>query len=256
MRILFQKMRKLIPDCLNAAGQGTPGAGGKFLTVRTWGMSETELESMFREHGSELGVRMGFLARPGRVDLRISGGRGDEMKGIVLRRLEDNVYSIDPNESLESALARRIADSGRVVAVAESCTGGSLGAALTSVPGASEWFVGGIIAYSNRVKTETLGVRESTMERLGAVSLEVAEEMARGARGLYDADLGVGITGIAGPSGGTAQKPVGTVCVAVSCGDDLQARDLLLRGGRSSVRASAVSHALGMMLRACGGWSQ
>jgi nicotinamide-nucleotide amidase len=242
-----EHMERLIPACLEVLGEGPRGIAGATLTARTWGVPAARLRNMFRENASDLGVEMGLSSRPGRVDLKLRGERRAEMRDVVLDELQDYVYSVDPGLSLESVLAARVTESGRKVAVAESCTGGGLGSALTSVPGASEWFLGGVVAYSNRVKTDVLGAKESTMEDGGAVSTEVAEQMARGVRKLCSADLSAGVTGIAGPSGGTPEKPVGTVCVAVSGDDRMDSATLRLQGGRYYVRASAISHALGMM---------
>ncbi|MEA3408121.1 MAG: CinA family protein [Chloroflexota bacterium] len=105
---------------------------------------------------------------------------------------------------------------GWTLAVAESCTGGLVGSAITDVSGSSDYFVGGVIAYANRIKRDMLGVEERTLEAHGAVSEEVARAMARGVREALAADVGLAVTGIAGPTGGTLQKPVGTVFIAVS----------------------------------------
>jgi nicotinamide-nucleotide amidase len=135
------------------------------------------------------------------------------------------------------------------ISVAESCTGGMLGARLTAIPGSSDVFVGGVIAYDNRVKRDVLGVLDSDLEQHGAVSEEVATAMAASVRRLVKADIGVGITGVAGPGGGTAAKPVGMVWVALAGVSD-EARCLRLFGTREEVRQRAAQAALDMIRRA------
>ena len=130
------------------------------------------------------------------------------------------------------------------LATAESCTGGSIGAAITAVPGASECYPGGVISYANEVKQALLGVREETLSRFGAVSGETALQMAEGARALLRSDLAAAVTGIAGPGGGSPGKPVGTVWVGIA--SPRGKRNLLLRltGDREQVRKSTVLAAL------------
>jgi len=150
-------------------------------------------------------------------------------------------------------VARRLADAGLTVAVAESCTGGLLGAALTSVPGSSGGFRGGVIAYANDVKVAVLGVKRSALVREGAVSATVAEQMAVGARRVLKADIGVGITGIAGPDGGTVEKPVGLVYVAAATAKGRLVRRCCFGGGREAVRRRAVEAALALIEESMGG---
>jgi nicotinamide-nucleotide amidase len=135
------------------------------------------------------------------------------------------------------------------LAVAESCTGGMLGERLTAVPGSSDVFMGGVIAYDNSVKRNVLDVPEADIDEHGAVSEEVAAAMASSVRKLIPADIGIGITGVAGPGGGTAAKPVGLVWVAID-GIESQARCLRLFGTRDEVRQRAAQAALDMIRRA------
>lgn len=143
-----------------------------------------------------------------------------------------------------AAIARRLIERGLTLAVAESCTGGLLGDLLTSFPGSSRYFIGGVIAYADAVKTALLGVDAATIGAYGAVSREVALEMAIGVRERLGTDLGVGITGIAGPDGGTAEKPVGLVFVAVVSAGGTAVKRCQFHGSRSDVKTGAAGVAL------------
>ncbi len=138
---------------------------------------------------------------------------------------------------------------GLTLAVAESCTGGLLGMRITEVPGASDYFRGGLIAYSNLVKEGVLGVPREILEKHGAVSAECARAMAEGARALFRADLALAITGIAGPTGGTPEKPVGLVYIALANPHGVEVERHEFRGSRQGVRWSASEAALALLLR-------
>ncbi len=138
-------------------------------------------------------------------------------------------------------------------AVAESCTGGGVGAAVTSVAGSSEVFTGGVVSYSNDVKRDVLGVKAETLGRFGAVSGETAAEMAEGVRRLTGSDLAVSVTGIAGPGGGSDEKPVGLVWFALASAAGVRTEKALFAGSRDEVRSAAVLHALGMLAAAAMG---
>lgn len=147
-----------------------------------------------------------------------------------------------------NSIAARLSASGLSLATAESCTGGLLGSTLTAFPGASAWYRGGLVVYSNDLKIRLAGVLPGTLEREGAVSPGVARELARGAARECLADLGVGITGIAGPSGGSEEKPVGTVCLALAGAEGTRDWTVLLSGDRDEVRAAAVGFAVDRIL--------
>lgn len=133
----------------------------------------------------------------------------------------------------------------RTIGVAESCTGGLLGAAITAMPGSSAIFTGGFLTYSNEMKEELLGVSDATLKAHGAVSEETAAEMAQGARKRLGVDLALSITGIAGPDGGSPEKPVGTVCFGLASAQGIQTETQIFSGhSRNRVRDHAVMHAL------------
>lgn len=145
--------------------------------------------------------------------------------------------------------AREGAPSPVRLATAESCTGGSVAARITSVAGASDYFLGGIVAYSNDAKVKLLGVSLETLATRGAVSAECAREMAEGARRALGADLAVSTTGIAGPGGATARKPVGLVYIALAGPDGVRAEEFHFPGGRAVITDAATEAALLMLLR-------
>lgn len=138
-------------------------------------------------------------------------------------------------------------------ATAESCTGGGVGSAITAVPGSSAVFYGGVISYDNSVKERVLGVSAADLRTVGAVSPEVAARMASGAKALLGTDLAVAVTGIAGPDGGSAGKPVGLVWFGLATPSGVRTEKALFSGDREEVRRQAVLHALGMLtVAACG----
>lgn len=146
-----------------------------------------------------------------------------------------------------SRTGRRLLGRGETLAVAESCTGGMLGARVTAVRGSSAWFLGGVIAYSNAAKTRLLGVSTRLLAARGAVSEETALALARGARRLFGATYGIGITGIAGPGGAVPGKPVGTVCLAVAGPRGSAVVRKRFPGGRGAVRRAACRKAMDML---------
>ncbi|MFP4550079.1 MAG: CinA family protein [Spirochaetales bacterium] len=152
------------------------------------------------------------------------------------------------DEAAREALAARVLeialDTHLCVCTAESCTGGLLGAALTAIAGSSRSFVGGLVAYSNEIKRDLLGVRAETLERDGAVSEACVIEMATAAAALFGAEVAVSVSGIAGPGGGTPEKPVGTVWIGISSRGEVSAYHHLFTGDRRSVRIASVDAAL------------
>jgi PncC family amidohydrolase len=156
-----------------------------------------------------------------------------------------------PN-SLETLLVARLTGRGWRLALAESCTGGMVAGRVTSIPGASEVFLGGVVAYDNSVKQDLLGVPAEILAASGAVSAETAMAMAQGVRRLMRADLSAAVTGIAGPGGGSDAKPVGLVFVAVAGPDGVRVERFLFSGDRHAVRAQSCDAVLRLLLGACG----
>lgn len=152
-------------------------------------------------------------------------------------------------EPLAEVIGRELSRRGKTLATGESCTGGLLGAEITCVSGSSQYYLGGVIAYHNDVKNKLLKIPQEILDTVGAVSEPVAQRLALGMRGLTGADYGIGITGVAGPTGGTAEKPVGLVyiCVSSALGDIVEGFNF--SGGRGEVRRAAVLAALEMLHR-------
>jgi nicotinamide-nucleotide amidase len=175
-----------------------------------------------------------------------------EMLGVAAQRaaaiLGDDVYSTD-GEAIEVVVARLLTDRGWRLAAAESCTGGLVLKRLTDFAGSSEYIEGGVVSYSNALKTSILGVESQAIEAEGAVSETVALQMAGGVRRITGAEVGIGITGIAGPGGGTESKPVGTVMIAVEVPDRRVVRTRRYGGGRHLIRDLASHAALDMVRR-------
>ena len=191
------------------------------LSLLTMGTGESQLAVTLGDMEEELennGIKLAYLPSPGSVRIRLTA-EGEAVEGLeraheaVLERLSEWVVSKD-GLPVEAALGHCLVDQGQTLAVAESCTGGALGAALVARPGASAFFLGGVQAYSNEAKEHLLGVPGALIAEYGAVSEPVAVAMAKGARAKFGADYGVSITGIAGPDGGSENKPVGTVYMA------------------------------------------
>jgi competence/damage-inducible protein CinA-like protein len=169
-------------------------------------------------------------------------------EAVVRERHADTLFS-DDGRTVDEQVADLLRASGRTVATAESCTAGLVAGRLTDLAGSSDYVLGGLIVYSDEAKVELARVDPALIERVGAVSTEVAEALADGARARLGADVGIGITGIAGPGGGSEHKPVGTVCFSVSDGAGRLTRRTLLPGGRFDVRDRSTTVALHLLRR-------
>lgn len=172
----------------------------------------------------------------------------DGLSGQIEERLGDAVFAFR-GETMEQVVGLRLAVNGFTVAVAESCTGGLVAHRLTEVPGSSSYFMEGVVTYSNEAKTRLLGVPEELIERHGAVSAEVAEAMAEGVKRRAGVDFGLAVTGVAGPGGGTQEKPVGLVYVSLSDDAHTEHRRLMLPGDRHLIRHRASQSALDLLRR-------
>lgn len=211
--------------------------------LRTMGIPESKLAEMIEDWEDSLPeeLSLAYLPRLGQVRLRITAVGFDKEilnnkiteKVIQLRKLlGDNLYAED-DVNIENVLAEILIKKGLTLATAESCTGGNIAKTITTIPGCSAFYMGGIISYSNIVKEEQLEVSKESLSQFGAVSKEVALQMAENVRKKYKADYGIATTGIAGPSGGTKEKPVGTIWIALSTPINTEARLLNLYNNRN-----------------------
>ncbi len=247
LKLLFEE------QCLPRLRQRAPKAVFASKTLKVVGMAESEVEerigAFYRDVSNPATT---ILASSGQIEvhLRATGSdtadahrRVEALAEKMEMGLGDAVYSSGP-ENLEQVVGLYLMMRGATLAVAESCTGGLVGQRLTTVPGSSRYFVGGVLCYSNKLKTKLVGVPDSLLKRKGAVSAEVAESMARGVRRQTGATLGLAITGIAGPEGGSPDKPVGTVHIALADAKRVKSEKHRFLGDRERIRWMASQAAL------------
>jgi nicotinamide-nucleotide amidase len=224
------------------------------ITLRVLGLGETRVQILIEDAVRQLGeIEIGYCARPGEVDLRLLApdpGLVQRAAELARSKLGDAVYA-EGNESMEAAVVRLAAAAKKTVATAESCTGGMVAGKIANVPGSSAVFRYGWVTYANEAKTRELGVPAALIDKHGAVSPEVARAMAEGALQAAGADLAVAVTGIAGPGGGTPEKPVGLVHFALAARDrETQTLERNLSPDRQIFRAMAAQIALDLLRRA------
>lgn len=252
---------QLVPLLRARGGEALSGLAVQSRTLRTTGIAESALADALGELAKDpLGVRLAYLPGWEGVDLRITvwdepPARAAQLLDAAEAALRGKVgkwiYGSE-DEDLASLILEALRARGMRVAVAESCTGGMLGMRLTAIPGSSDVVEGGTIAYANAVKVRELGVGEGILAAHGAVSEETAREMARGVRARFDVDVGVGITGVAGPGGGTPDKPVGTFCVGVDVRGAIRSVRTSGVGDRHEIRQRATQAALNLLRKALG----
>jgi nicotinamide-nucleotide amidase len=222
-------------------------------TILTNGMTESEMAEHLKNWESKLPayIKLAYLPSPGILRLRLSGTGIDKSKieneiknqtDKLFKLISDYVFGYD-NDRIEEITGKLLAEHNLTVAVAESCTGGKISELITSVPGSSSYFKGSVIAYSNEIKISLLGVSENDIKKYGAVSEEVVKAMAEKTMNLYNTDFAIATSGIAGPSGGTMQKPVGTTWIAVASKDKTIARKFSFgeHRGRNILKASVTA---------------
>ncbi len=223
--------------------------------------SETEsgidsaIGSIYKSYPS---IETTILSSPGLIELlffwvgeaneQLAEEQLQELVGRVREKLGDAIFT-DQEEDLGEVVGQILRDKGMTVATAESCTGGMLGKMMTDVPGSSDYYLGGVVSYSNDLKVDFLGVNETSLERFGAVSEQVAAQMAEGIRKDTSADLGLSVTGIAGPGGETTEKPVGLVFIGLSSDQETRVKRIQMAGPREAIRIRASRFAMDWLRR-------
>jgi len=231
----------------------------RILDIHTIFRAESELNERLRDlYGADPRVTVAWLANIGQVDIRLSclvpdATQRDEaietMRGKVVERIgAEDIYGYD-DDTLESVLGRLLKERGMTIALAESCTGGLATKRLTDISGSSAYVLESFVTYTNDAKVKRLGVDPALIESHGAVSEPVAIAMAEGVRRVSGATLGAGVTGIAGPTGGTPDKPVGTVCAALATPDGVEANMRTYTGDRGLIRNQSANRVFDMARR-------
>lgn len=229
------------------------------LVLRTTGLTESQIETHLLDLYSRLGeVQLTTLASPGQIDIHLNCTSGRSLSQakkrvehaarLVCEALEENVYSTQ-GEELEQVVGDILKKKHQTLAVAESCTGGLLSHRITNVPGSSAYFLQGILAYSNSAKIDLLGVSSEVIDKHGAVSPQVARAMAAGIKKAAHAHYGLSVTGIAGPSGGTKNKPVGLVYIALAHARGVVVKKNLFLGDRDKIKFQSSQKALDVLRR-------
>ena len=220
-------------------------------TIRTTGIPESALAEKINKkinlNNSQCSVA--FLPKLTGVDIRLSCRnikKLQDLEEILTPVIEKYVYGYD-EESLEEVVGNRLRGLGLTLATAESCTGGLLGHRITGVSGSSDYYLGGVVSYNNEAKLELLGVKKQTLEKFGAVSAETVGEMAQGVKSLFKSDLGISISGITGPTGGTPEKPVGLIYIGLSSGKEVTVKKFNFFRDRDSNKRISSQVALNMI---------
>lgn len=228
-------------------------------TIMTQGVPESYLAATLRHWEAELPdcIKLAYLPRPGIVRLRLTvvdkcASTAEQLLKVnidkLLNIIPQHVFGYD-DISLEESLGTLLKDRGIQLSTAESCTGGNIARLITSVPGSSGYYLGSVIAYSNRIKTNVLGVSEHLLDAHGAVSRDVVEEMARGVMQTYGTDAAIATSGIAGPDGGTEDKPVGTTWICVAYGEKCYSNKYRFGGSRDRIIDQASYMAMQLLRR-------
>ena len=228
-------------------------------TVKVCGVGESRAETMLKDLiDAQTNPTIATYAKTGEVHIRVTAGAEDKKAAMKLikpvvkelkSRFGNDIYTTEEEVTLEKAVADLLLANNLTVTCAESCTGGLLSARLVNVPGISDVYKSGIVTYSNKAKRRFLNVNKTTLQKYGAVSRQTAEEMSKGAAAFAKADVAAAVTGIAGPDGGTEEKPVGLVFIACCVKGKTTVEKYRFSGSRSKVRESAAAAALALMRR-------
>ena len=228
--------------------------------VRICGLGESFVENEIRDLiDNQTNPTIATYAKIGQVDLRVTAKAASEKEAAKLakpmlkelvKRFGDHIYTMDEHKSLEEVIVHFLKERSLTLTTAESCTGGMIAARITDVPGASEVFKQGLVTYSNRAKRKLLDVKKTTLKEYGAVSEKTAKEMAKNGAFITGSDACVSVTGTAGPTGGTEEKPVGLVYIGCCYNNKTVVKEFHFKGERQKIREQATANAL-ILLREC-----
>jgi len=248
-RELQPMFRDSVMSILRSIVKGPPRFERRFYKIAYMGESLIE-EAIGKKILAIPGIELGYCARPGEVDVRIIGKPSalDQADEIVRAELGDSIFTTS-DETLEEVLVKMLTKKKQTLAIAESCTGGLLANRITNIPGASVVLLAGYVVYANEAKIDILGVDPKLIEEHGAVSEEVARSMAEGARKRARSTYALATTGVAGPSGGSEEKPVGTVYVALADGNDTKIKKLFFPSDRETFKQLTAQAAFEMLRR-------
>lgn len=229
-------------------------------TVKLCGVSESKVETMLKDLiDAQTNPTIATYAKTGEVHIRVTASAPTQKQAAKLikpvvkelkSRFEYDIYTTDEDVTLEKSVVDLLVANDLTVTCAESCTGGMLSARLINVPGVSEVYKSGFVTYSNKAKRNLLNVKKTTLQKHGAVSAKTAEEMVKGAAAVSKADVAVALTGLAGPDGGTEEKPVGLVYIGCNVKGKVTVKEFRFQGNRAKIREAATTAAL-MLMRNC-----
>ena len=229
--------------------KNVPGKQRFVKTIRTACMREIDLHEELSNIEDTEESKIAFLPKPGLVDIRIVSSNKEELKNLINRiqeKVGQYIYGYD-DETLQHICHKKLIENKKTLSVAESCTGGLIQNWFTDNPGSSNYFLGGVVSYSNFAKKKFLDVKQKTLDKHGAVSHETVKEMLQGAKDKFDADLSLAVSGIAGPAGGTKEKPVGLVYVGVLVNDKVDIKKCNFNGNRLQIKQQSAITALYML---------
>ena len=230
----------------------------KSRTLRIFGIGESSAQEVLADiFANQSNPSIAFNAKSAEIHIRLTVKASsldeanemmDNTERLIRERIGQHIFGVD-DETMEVSVGKLLREKGITLSLAESCTGGMVASRLTEVSGSSEYIMYGIVSYSNQAKEKILGVRKETINKYGAVSKETAEEMARGVRQINDSDIGLSVTGIAGPGGGTDEKPVGLVYIGLSTPEITFVKKFNFAGNRQLIRLLSSTAALNMIRR-------
>ena len=255
-----EQMRYLMDECVlpDLLLHCKTIAVARYRILKLYGLSEPAMAEALKDLPQGSGnIILGYYPRFPENHITLSL-RGDDEPSVLeelalvekeIRSLVGSYVFADGDRTMEGVVGEGLREKGLTLSLAESCTGGLIGNLVTNVPGSSDYFLGGVVAYSNQAKQDLLGVSPETLRRFGAVSDETVKEMASGARDRFKTDLSVAISGIAGPEGGSEEKPVGTVCIGLAAHDGVFSGRYRFWGTRDQVKSNSAMMALDWVRR-------